>query len=275
MLDCSAPSHHLRLHSMYPFHYQKASSVAQASAALARSGESRLLSGGMTLIPSLKHRLIQVDELIDIKGIPGLSDIRMQGDQLWIGAGATHQQVAQHEQVRAFSAGLADLAGLIGDPQVRARGTLGGSVANNDPAADYPAAVLGLAASIVTSHREIPADDFFKGMFATALAPDEVIQGLRFARPLKSAYAKFRHPATGYAMAGVFVAQTDAGVWRVAVTGATDGVCRWPEAEAAAGQSPADLRFVHDGVLDDIHAPAAYRTHLVTLLYAQAVTRLS
>ena len=223
MLDCSAPSHHLRLHSMYPFHYQKASSVAQASAALARSGESRLLSGGMTLIPSLKHRLIQVDELIDIKGIPGLSDIRMQGDQLWIGAGATHQQVAQHEQVRAFSAGLADLAGLIGDPQVRARGTLGGSVANNDPAADYPAAVLGLAASVVTSHREIAADDFFKGMFATALAPDEVIQGLRFARPLKSAYAKFRHPATGYAMAGVFVAQTDAGVWRVAVTGATDG----------------------------------------------------
>lgn len=259
---------------MYSFHYQKAMSVAQASAALARSGESRLLSGGMTLIPSLKHRLIQVDELIDIRGIPGLSDIRMEGDQLWIGAGATHQQVARSPQVRAFSAGLADLAGLIGDPQVRARGTLGGSVANNDPAADYPAAVLGLAASIVTSQREIAADDFFKGMFATALAADEVIQGLRFAQPLKSAYAKFRHPATGYAMAGVFVAQTATG-WRVAVTGATDGVCRWSEAEAAAGQSPAGLRFVHDGVLDDIHAPAAYRAHLVGHLYAQALANLS
>lgn len=259
---------------MYSFHYQKALSVAQASAALARSGESRLLSGGMTLIPSLKHRLIQVDELIDIRGMPGLSDIRMEGDQLWIGAGATHQQVARSPQVRAFSAGLADLAGLIGDPQVRARGTLGGSVANNDPAADYPAAVLGLAASIVTSQRDIAADDFFKGMFATALAADEVIQGLRFAPPLKSAYAKFRHPATGYAMAGVFVAQTATG-WRVAVTGATDGVCRWSEAEAAAGQSPAGLHFVHDGVLDDIHAPAAYRAHLVGHLYAQALANLS
>jgi carbon-monoxide dehydrogenase medium subunit len=259
---------------MHSFHYQKALSVAQASAALARSGESRLLSGGMTLIPSLKHRLIQVDELIDIRGIPGLSDIRVEGDQLWIGAGATHQQVARNTQVRAFSAGLADLAGLIGDPQVRARGTLGGSVANNDPAADYPAAVLGLAASIVTSQREIAADDFFKGMFATALASDEVIQGLRFARPQKSAYAKFRHPATGYAMAGVFVAQTAAG-WRVAVTGATDGVCRWAAAEAAAGHSPAALRFVHDGVLDDIHAPAAYRAHLVGHLYAQALANLS
>jgi len=266
---------------MYAFHYQKALSLAQASAALARSGESRLLAGGMTLIPSLKHRLIQVDELIDIRGIPGLSDIRLEGDALWIGATATHQQVGRHAQVRSLSAGLADLAGLIGDPQVRARGTLGGSVANNDPAADYPAAVLGLAATIVTSQREIAADDFFKGMFATALAQDEVIQGLRFAKPLQSAYAKFRHPATGYAMAGVFVAQTAPGTWRVAVTGATDGVCRWPEAEAAAAQgpaarqAPADLRFVHDGVLDDIHAPAAYRAHLVGHLYAQAMAQLS
>ena len=260
---------------MYSFHYQKADSVGQASAALARSGESRLLAGGMTLIPSLKHRLIQVDELIDIRGIPGLADIRLEGDKLWIGAGATHQQVARHAQVRAFCAGLADLAGLIGDPQVRARGTLGGSVANNDPAADYPAAVLGLAATIVTSTREIAADDFFQGMFATALAHDEMIQGLRFAKPLKSAYAKFRHPATGYAMAGVFVAQTRKGDWRVAVTGATDGVCRWPQAEAAAGHAPADLRFVHDGVLDDIHAPAAYRAHLVGHLYAQAIANLT
>jgi carbon-monoxide dehydrogenase medium subunit len=260
---------------MYSFHYQKAQSVAQAAAALSRSDASRLLSGGMTLIPSLKHRLIQVDELIDISSLAGLSDVRMEDKHLWIGAGATHQSVSRHPDVRKFSVGLAELAGLIGDPQVRARGTLGGSVANNDPAADYPAAVLGLGATIVTQKREIAADAFFLGMFSTALASDEIIQGLRFTQPLKSAYAKFRHAATGYAMAGVFVAQMSNDVWRVAVTGATDGVCRWHKAEAAAGQVPEDLRFVHDSVLDDIHAPSAYRANLVQILYAQAISRLA
>ena len=262
---------------MYALNYQKAPSLKQASRALTESPTSRVLSGGMTLIPSLKHRLIQVDQLIDINGIAGLKDIRVEGDHLSIGAGATHQQVARDPQVRAFSNGLADLAGLIGDPQVRARGTLGGSVANNDPAADYPAAVLGLGATIVTHQRSIAADDFFKGMFATALAADELIEGLRFERPLKSAYAKFRHPATGYAMAGVFVAQMDPHAWRVAVTGATDGVCRWSEAEAHAscGSSNQPPSFEHEGVLDDIHAPASYRAHLVRHLYAQALAQLS
>jgi len=260
---------------MYAFHYQKAQSVEQASAALSRSDASCLLSGGMTLIPSLKHRLIQVDELIDITGLPGWRDIRVEGHQLWIGAGATHQSVSRHSEVRQFSRGLVELAGMIGDPQVRARGTLGGSVANNDPAADYPAAVLGLNATIKTQKREIAADAFFLGMFATALASDEVIEGLRFNKPLKSAYAKFRHAATGYAMAGVFVAQISKDQWRVAVTGATDCVCRWHEAEVAAGTVPKDLRFVHDRVLNDIHAPSAYRAHLVNMLYAQAISRLA
>jgi carbon-monoxide dehydrogenase medium subunit len=260
---------------MYSFQYQKALTVEQAAAALVRSDASRVLSGGMTLIPSLKHRLIQVDELIDITGLPGLNEIRTDGNQLWVGAGATHQSVSRHPEVGKFSVGLAELAGMIGDPQVRARGTLGGSVANNDPAADYPAAVLGLNATIVTQKREIAADAFFLGMFSTALASDEIIQGLRFNKPLKSAYAKFRHAATGYAMAGVFVAQITKDEWRVAVTGATDGVCRWQEAEVAAGNVPKDLCFVHDNVLDDIHAPSAYRANLVNILYAQAISRLA
>jgi len=260
---------------MYSFHYQKALSLEQATAALVSSEASRILSGGMTLIPSLKHRLIQVDELIDITGLPGLSDIRLEDKHVWIGAGATHQSVSRDPQVRQCSVGLAELAGMIGDPQVRARGTIGGSVANNDPAADYPAAVLGLNATIVTQKREIPADAFFLGMFSTALASDEIIQGIRFTKPLKSAYAKFHHTATGYAMAGVFVAQITKDEWRVAVTGATDCVCRWQEAEAAAGNVPKDLRFVHDNVLDDIHAPSAYRTNLVNILYAQAISRLA
>jgi carbon-monoxide dehydrogenase medium subunit len=260
---------------MYSLNYQKAQSIAQASAALTRSDASRLISGGMTLIPSLKHRLIQVDELIDITGLPGWRDIRVEGHQLWVGAGTTHQSVSRHSEVRTFSNGLSELASMIGDPQVRARGTIGGSVANNDPAADYPAAVLGLNATIKTQKREIVADDFFLGMFSTALASDEIIEGLRFNKPLKSAYAKFRHAATGYAMAGVFVAQISKDQWRVAVTGATDCVCRWQEAEAAAGTVPKDLSFAHDNVLDDIHAPAVYRTHLVHILYAQAVSHLA
>jgi len=260
---------------MYSLNYQKVNSLEQASSMLARSDASRLLSGGMTLIPSLKHRLIQVDELIDITGISGIRDIRMESDKLWIGAAATHQSVSRSHFVREFSVGLADLAGLIGDPQVRARGTIGGSVANNDPAADYPAAILGLGANILTQKREIIADNFFLGMFSTALDADEVIQGLRFERPKRSSYAKFRHPATGYAMAGVFVVETEQGGWRVAVTGATDGVCRWSEAEAANGKVPEGLNFQHPGVLSDIHAPAEYRAHLVDLLYAKAISCLS
>ena len=259
---------------MNPFHYHRASSLNEAAQRLSGNDQARLLAGGMTLIPSLKHRLLAVSELIDIARLPDLQDIRVEATTVWVGAGVRHHQVATHAELARAVPALADLAGLIGDPQVRARGTLGGSIANNDPAADYPAAVLALGATVVTTQREIAADDFFLGMFTTALEPGEVIRGVRFPRALKSAYAKFRHPASGYAMSGVFLADFGAQGRRVAVTGATDAVCRWPQAEAAwqSGQTPP--AFTHDGLLDDIHAPARYRAHLTDLMFAQALAHL-
>ena len=259
---------------MNSFHYHRASSLDEAARRLSGDDQARLLAGGMTLIPSLKHRLLAVSELIDIARVPDLQEIRVDADAVWVGAAVRHHQVASHPELARVLPGLAELAGLIGDPQVRARGTLGGSIANNDPAADYPAAVLALNATVVTTQREIAADDFFLGMFSTALEPGEVIRGVRFPRPVQSAYAKFRHPASGYAMSGVFLADFGPRGRRVAVTGATDCVCRWSQAEAAwqAGQTPA--AFTHDGLLDDIHAPARYRAHLTDLMFAQALQQL-
>ena len=259
---------------MNPLHSPRASSLNEAAQRLSSDDQARLLAGGMTLIPSLKHRLLAVTELIDIARLPDLQDIRVEAQEVWVGAAVRHHQVASHAELARALPALAELAGLIGDPQVRARGTLGGSIANNDPAADYPAAVLGLGATVVTTQREIAADDFFLGMFTTALEPGEVIRGVRFPRALKTAYAKFRHPASGYAMSGVFLADLGVQGRRVAVTGATDAVCRWPQAEAAwqAGQTPPP--FQHDGLLDDIHAPARYRAHLTDLMFAQALQQL-
>jgi carbon-monoxide dehydrogenase medium subunit len=257
-----------------PFHYHRASTLGEATQRLSDNDQARLLAGGMTLIPSLKHRLLAVSELIDIARLPDLQDIRVEGDVVWVGAAVRHHQVAAHPELARALPALAELAGLIGDPQVRSRGTLGGSIANNDPAADYPAAVLGLGATVVTTQREIAADDFFLGMFTTALEPGEAIRGVRFPRPLKSAYAKFRHPASGYAMAGVFLADFGPQGRRVAVTGATDAVCRWPQAEAAWHNGQTPPAFTHEGLLDDIHAPARYRAHLTDLMFAQAVKQL-
>ncbi|MFM2238913.1 MAG: carbon monoxide dehydrogenase medium chain [Pseudomonadota bacterium] len=259
---------------MNSFHYHRASSLNEAALRLSGNDQARLLAGGMTLIPSLKHRLLAVGELIDIARLPDLQEIRIEADAVWVGAAVRHHQVASHAELAQALPALAELAGLIGDPQVRSRGTLGGSIANNDPAADYPAAVLALGATVVTTQREIAADDFFLGMFTTALEPGEVIRGVRFPRPVRSAYAKFRHPASGYAMSGVFLADFGGQGRRVAVTGATDAVCRWPQAEVAwqAGQTPA--AFAHEGLLGDIHAPARYRAHLTDLMYAQALKHL-
>ena len=259
---------------MNSFHYHRASSLDDAAQRLGRDDQARLLAGGMTLIPSLKHRLLAVSELIDIARLPDLQDIRVESHEVWVGAAVRHHQVASHVELARALPALAELAGLIGDSQVRSRGTLGGSIANNDPAADYPAAVLGLGATVVTTQREIAADDFFLGMFTTALEPGEIIRGVRFPRPVQCAYAKFRHPASGYAMSGVFLADLGARGRRVAVTGATDAVCRWPEAEAAwqAGSTPP--AFAHDGLLGDIHAPARYRAHLTDLMFAQALQHL-
>jgi carbon-monoxide dehydrogenase medium subunit len=181
--------------------------------------------------------------------------------------------VAAHVDLQQAMPGLATLAGLIGDPQVRARGTIGGSLANNDPSADYPAAAMALQAQIITDRRTIEASDFFQGMFATALHNDEIITGVRFRTPQRCAYAKFKHPASGYAMAGVFVAQyppATGAAWRVAVTGVAHGVFRWSDAEQALAQNTSAQPLVRDDMIDDVHAPAAYRAHLAGVMLAQA-----
>jgi carbon-monoxide dehydrogenase medium subunit len=263
---------------MYQFDYVKAKSLKDAGRLLASHGEAKLLAGGMTLIPTLKQRLARPSHLVDITQLAELQGIKLKAGRLEIGAATRHHQVAASAVVRRAIPALAQLAGVIGDPQVRNRGTLGGSVANNDPAADYPAAVLGLGATIVTTRREIAADDFFQGMFATALKEGEVIVRMVFPVPKRAAYGKFPHPASGYAMAGVFVARTGDGV-RVAVTGAAPGVFRWKQAEAALARNPkaAALEGVALDASDfnsDIHADAAYRANLVRVMAKRAVAKL-
>jgi aerobic carbon-monoxide dehydrogenase medium subunit len=263
---------------MYAFEYQKVASLGEASDGLSVHPESKLLAGGMTLLPSMKHRLSAPSHLIDIAGIPAMRAIKLEGAYLTIGAGTRHCEVAGSTVVRNAVSALADLANQIGDPQVRARGTLGGSVANNDPAADYPAAVLGLNATVVTNRREIAADDFFQGMFTTALDADEIIVAIRFAVPRRAAYAKFAQMATGYAMTGVMVADYGNHV-RVAVTGAGSCVFRWKEAEAVLAKSFSEtalsgLSYPADDLTADIHAPAEYRANLVSVMTRKAVKSL-
>ena len=263
---------------MYPFAYVKARSLKEVSAFLEANPEARPLAGGMTLIPTLKARLAQPSHLVDISGLEELRGVELQGSTLSIGAGTRHYDVMRSDKVRQAIPALADLAGHIGDPAVRNLGTIGGSIANNDPAADYPAGVLGLDAKIVTNRREIAADDFFQGMFATALEPSEIIVRVAFPVPKRAAYQKFAHPASGYAMTGVFVAETAGGV-RVAVTGAGPGVFRWSEAEAAlAGRFSADavagLRMQPDALNQDIHASREYRANLVNVLTKRAVAQI-
>lgn len=260
---------------MYEFTYQRVEAIAEAQAALAADPQAKLLAGGMTLLPSMKHRLSAPTRLIDIGKLAQLRGVRRDGDYLQIGAGMRHAEVATDALVRSTLPALAELAASIGDPQVRARGTLGGSIVNNDPAADYPAGVLGLDAVVQTNLRDLPAAEFFQGMFTTALTSDEVVTGVRFAIPKRAAYAKFRHPASGYAMTGVLVADYGGAV-RVAVTGAGPGVFRWAQAEAAltqkfAAASLADLHYPADDLNADLHAPAAYRAHLIRVLTQQAV----
>ena len=204
---------------MYALKYIQAKSLKQAGQLLSANPEAKLISGGMTLIPTLKQRLAKPTHLVDIAQLAELRGIAVKGGKLVIGAGAKHHEVATSAVVKKAVPALAGLASCIGDPQVRNQGTIGGSVANNDPAADYPAAVLGLNATIVTTKREIVAEKFFQGLFTTALEDGEIVVSLEFPLPKRAAYVKFPHPASGYAMAGVFIAQTAGGV-RVAVTGA-------------------------------------------------------
>jgi len=263
---------------MFEFNYIKANSLNDALKSVTEHPEAKLLAGGMTLIPTLKQRLAQPSHLIDIGGLQELTGIAVTGGELVVGAAAKHFDVATSAIVTQAIPALAALADKIGDPQVRNRGTLGGSVANNDPAADYPAAVLALDAVIVTNRREIKAADYFQGMFATALEDGEIILRLRFAIPRRAAYEKFAHPASGYAMAGVFVADMKDGV-RVAVTGAASGVFRWTEAEQALAQKMSGEAL--DGLVvdltnmnEDIHATREYRANLAKVMAKRAVQKL-
>jgi aerobic carbon-monoxide dehydrogenase medium subunit len=264
---------------MYAVNYVRAGSLKEAGELLASHPEAKLLAGGMTLIPTLKQRLAQPSHLVDIAHLEELGGIEAKDGKLGIGAASRHHEVATSPVVKKAIPALAELAELIGDPQVRNMGTMGGSTANNDPAADYPAAVLALGATVVTTRREIAADDFFQGLFTTALEEGEIVVRLVFPVPKRAAYAKFPHPASGYAMAGVFVAETAGGV-RVAVTGAGPGVFRWSEAESALAKNLAAValdtaKLDAEGLNEDIHATREYRANLVRVMAKRALTKLS
>lgn len=262
---------------MYAVNYHRASSVADA-AKLLKDGEAKLLSGGMTLVPAMKTRLAAPSDVVDISRIAELKGVKVSGRSVTIGAATTHFDVASNADLKKALPSLAELASHIGDPHVRHKGTIGGSVANNDPAADYPAALLALGATVVTDRREIAADDFFTGLFETALEEGEIVTAIRFEAPEKAAYVKFPNPASRYAMTGVFVAKGPAGV-RVAVTGAgDDGVFRQGEMEAALGKSFAassveGVKVSADGLMGDIHASADYRANLVKVMAKRAVEK--
>ncbi|OGA04668.1 MAG: carbon monoxide dehydrogenase [Betaproteobacteria bacterium RIFCSPLOWO2_02_FULL_62_17] len=264
---------------MYSFTYTRAKSLAEARDMLAKDQDAKLLSGGMTLIPTLKQRLASPSQLIDISRIAELRGIAVKGEHLEIGAAMQHAEVARSNDVKQKIPALAYLASQIGDPQVRNRGTIGGSVANNDPVADYPGAALGLGATIKTTQREIAADDFFKGVFETALKADEIVTGISFPVPKRAAYAKFPHPVSGYSMTGSFVADNGNGV-RVAITGAGQGVFRWKEAEVALGRNFSlaalkGLAMPSRGLSNDLHATAEYRANLVEVMTRRAVASLT
>jgi len=260
---------------MYAFEYHRPQTLTAAVADLAKA-DAKALAGGMTLLPTMKQRLASPSALVDLKSVPELTGIAREGDHLLIGAMSRHADVARSSVVQAAIPALAKLAGGIGDPHVRNMGTIGGSLANNDPSADYPAAALALGATIVTNKRRIPAQDFFTGLFETALEAGELITQASFPIPQKAAYMKFANPASRYALVGVFVARTAGGV-RVAVTGAgSNGVFRANALEAAlsANFSPAALDGVSTpatGLNSDLHADADYRAHLIGVMAKRAV----
>ena len=261
---------------MYATTYHRPKSLAEAASLVSSASEAKLLAGGMTLLPTMKQRLAAPENLVDIGRLDELKGITVSADAVTIGAGVKHADVAASAEIARAIPALAHLAGLIGDPAVRHMGTLGGSVANDDPAADYPAAVLALGATIVTDKRSIPAGDFFVGMFETALGEGEIIVKIVFPIPEKAGYEKFPNPASRYAMCGVFAAKTHSGP-RVAVTGAgASGVFRVPAMEQAlaANWSPeavAGIAVDASNMLSDIHGSADYRAHLVTVMAKRAV----
>ena len=260
---------------MYAFTIERPASAADAAKLAA--GGARPLAGGQTLLASMKLRLTDPGQLVDLGGIADLAGIKKEGDSVVIGAMTRHLAVANSAEVQAAIPALADLAAHIGDRQVRAMGTLGGSVANNDPSACYPSAVLALGATVITTQREIAADDFFTGMFSTALEEGELITAIRFPIPKRAAYLKFKQAASRFALVGVFVAQFDSGV-RVAVTGAATSVFRHADLEAALNKSftPEAAAAVKIDATDlnaDIHASAAYRANLISVQTQRAVAK--
>jgi aerobic carbon-monoxide dehydrogenase medium subunit len=264
---------------MYEFNYHRASSLDEAKAMLGQGDDPTLMAGGMTLIPTLKQRLAMPSDLIDLGGISDLAGIRLDGKTLVIGAMTKHDTVARSQEVKGSIPALAELAAHIGDPMVRNRGTIGGSIANNDPAADYPAGLVALGATVVTTSREIAADDFFTGLFETALETGEIIREVRFPIPRRAAYVKFPNPASRYAVVGVFVAETDDGV-RVGVTGAAACAYRHTEMEQALNNafSPDAIKGMKGDVSQmnsDIHASAEYRAHLVGVMARRAVASIA
>ena len=264
---------------MYDFNYHQATSVGEAQTAFNKSEDPVYLAGGMTLIPTMKQRLSNPSDVIDLGGIDDFVGVERIGNGVVVKAMTTHAAVAINPDMRSAIPALAALAGSIGDPHVRNRGTLGGSIANNDPAADYPAAVVGLGGTVRTTSREIPANDFFTGMFETVLEPDELITSVSFPIPDAAHYMKFPNPASRYALVGVMVVRTGAEV-RVAVTGAGSSVFRVAEMEAAL-ESNFDAAAIEnivipgEGLNDDIHASADYRAHLVSVMTSRAVSACS
>jgi len=264
---------------MYEFEYHRPASLDEAKKILGGNDEAKLLAGGMTLLPTMKLRLAQPSDLVDLSGIEALSGIREDGDVIEVAAMTPHADVANSDVVQSRIPALADLAGTIGDAQVRNRGTIGGSLSNSDPAADYPAAVLGLNAVIKTDKREIAADDYFKGLFETALESNEIILSVRFPIPARAAYAKFPNPASRYAVVGVMIADTADGI-RAAVTGA--GACAFRasgiEAALASNFSVEALdgqTIEAEDLNEDLHASSEYRAHLVIVMAKRAVAAAS
>jgi carbon-monoxide dehydrogenase medium subunit len=263
---------------MYQTTYHRPSSVDEAAALFAKGSESKYLAGGHTLIPVMKQRLASPSDVIDLSKIKELVGIELSGDALTIKAATTYFDILQSADAKKAIPALVHLVSVLGDPQVRYRGTIGGSIANNDPAADFPAAVVALGATIKTNKRSISADDFFKGLFATALDDGEIITAISFPIPAKAGYSKMRHPASRFALTGVFVVKTKSDDVRVAATGASqNGVMRVPAIEAAlkTNWSPGALDNVKmsaDGLLTDIHGSSSYRANLIKVMAQRAVT---
>ena len=260
---------------MYSFNYQKAKSVAGAAAVLGQHADAKILAGGQSLIAAMKLRLANPSDIVDIGLLHDLAGIKVEGNTVTIGAMTRHAQVAASAEVKKAIPALASLAGGIGDRMVRNMGTIGGSVANNDPAADYPAGLVALGATIITDKRKISADEFFKGMYETALQAGEIITAIAFPVPKRASYMKFKNPASRYAIVGVFIADFGSSV-RVAVTGAAAGVFRVPEMEKAlaakfAPESVAGIKVAEDNLNSDMHAKADYRSHLITVMAKRGV----